>query len=215
MVVRLLLMITFYLISSIVSERIQRSYHAFALGETQSGAAGCEAAKIILHKNNIYDIAVIAKTGLFSNSFSRRGKRLTLGKKIYGESSITSSAIAAVKSAHAIVVSRKFSLMSFLIMLKPVVRVVTSLYIPLLLISTYVSILFDSNIMLYVFIAILVLQVITLPVGFSASSIAIRELRDTGVLNEEELYGAKKVLRSLSLSHISTVIITLIYVLRF
>ena len=215
MIVQALLMIAFYLVTAIIGERIRRSYHDFALGKIQSGAAGCEVAESILHKNNIYDIAVLPRSGIFSNSFSRRRKRITLSEKIYSERSITASAIAAQKSAHAIVVSWKFSLMSFLILLKPAVRVVTSLYIFLLLISTYVSILFDSNVMLYVFIGILVLQVITLPVVFNSNSIALGELRKARILNEEELFGAKKVLRSLSLSHISTIIITLIYVIRF
>ena len=215
MIVRILLMVAFYLVTSIIGERIRRSFHYFALGKIESGTAGCAAAITILHKNDIYDIAVLPKTGLFSNSFSRRKKRITLSEKIYSESSITASAIAAGKSAHAVVVSRKFSLMSFLIILKPVGRVVTSLYIPLLLISTIVNMALQSDVMLYVFIAVLVLQVITLPAGFYANSIALRELKQTRILNEEELYGAKKVLRSLSFSHISTIVITLIYVIRF
>lgn len=215
MIVRILLMIAFYLITSIISERIRRSYHYFAFGKTESGTTASAAAIKILHNNDIYDITVIPKAGLFSNSFSRRGKRITLSEKIYTESSITASAIAAEKTAHAVVVLRQFSLISFLIMLKPVVRVITSLYIPLLLISTFVNIAFESNVILYVFIVILALQVITLPAGFYANRIALRELRETGILNEEECYGAKKVLHSLSLSHISTIVITLIYVIRF
>jgi len=215
MIVRVLVMIVFYLVSAIVSERIQRAYNDFALGKTQSGAAGCEAARSILHKNNILDIAVLPKTGFFSDSYSRIGKRITLSEKIYGGSSITASAIAAQKTAHAVVVSKKFSLMSLLIMLKPIARIVTPMYIPLLLVSTIINIVIDSDVMLYVFIAILVLQVITLPVVFYASKIALRELKETDILNEEERYGAKKVLRSLSFTHISTIIITLIYVIRF
>ncbi len=215
MIVRVLVMIMFYLVSSIIGERIRRGYNDFALGRIESGTAGCEAAISILHKNNIYDIAVLPENGFFSDSFSRISKRITLSEKIYDESSITASAVAAQKAAHAVVVSRKFSLMSFLTTLKPVARIVTPLYIPLLLISTIINISYESDVMLYVFIAILVLQVITLPVVFNSSSIALRELKQASILNEEERYGAKKVLRSLSFTHISTIIITLIYVIRF
>ena len=99
--------------------------------------------------------------------------------------------------------------------LEPMVRVVNAVYFPLLLVSTFVNIAFKSDVLYFVFVAILALQVITLPMKFRTSAIAIRELKQTGILNEEERHGAKKVLRSLSLSHIAAIVITLVYVVRF
>jgi len=50
---------------------------------------------------------------------------------------------------------------------------------------------------------------ITLPVEFDASRRAIRILEDQGMMTEEELGGAKKVLRAAAMTYIASTLVPL------
>ena len=64
------------------------------------------------------------------------------------------------------------------------------------------------------FSAAVLFQVVTLPVEFNASRRAITIIRETGVLSEEELAGAKKVLSAAALTYVAAMLTSLMSLLR-
>ena len=64
-------------------------------------------------------------------------------------------------------------------------------------------------------IAVVVLfQLVTLPVKFNASSRAMKALRESGVLTEEELSGARKVLTAAAMTYVAALFLSLMSFLR-
>jgi Zn-dependent membrane protease YugP len=57
-------------------------------------------------------------------------------------------------------------------------------------------------------------QVITLPVEFNASSRAMAIIRDNGILQSDELGGAKKVLNAAALTYVAAALMALLELLR-
>ncbi|MBQ6119461.1 MAG: zinc metallopeptidase, partial [Clostridia bacterium] len=69
---------------------------------------------------------------------------------------------------------------------------------------------------LLLYSAILLFQLVTLPVEFDASRRAIKVIEETGMLAEgEELSGAKKVLRCAAMTYVASLAVTLANLLRF
>ena len=58
------------------------------------------------------------------------------------------------------------------------------------------------------------LNLVTLPIEFDASRRAIKILSATGELDEEELYGAKKVLKSAGLTYVAGLVVSILNLLR-
>ena len=70
------------------------------------------------------------------------------------------------------------------------------------------------GLLLYAFIA--VFQLATLPVELNASSRALAVIEDTGLLkNEEELKGARSVLKSAAWTYVAALAVSLANLLRF
>ena len=55
----------------------------------------------------------------------------------------------------------------------------------------------------------------TLPVEFNASNRAIDEIKKMGIMDENELYATKKVLRAAAMTYVVSFITSLIYFLHF
>ena len=64
------------------------------------------------------------------------------------------------------------------------------------------------------FTAVVLFQVVTLPVEFNASRRAAVLLKETGVLSDDELEGAKKVLSAAALTYVAAMLTSLMSLLR-
>ena len=60
-----------------------------------------------------------------------------------------------------------------------------------------------------------VFQLVTLPVEFNASHRAIETIESQYLLEEDEVYGAKKVLRAAALTYVAALLMSLLQLLRF
>jgi len=64
------------------------------------------------------------------------------------------------------------------------------------------------------FSAAFLFHLVTLPVEFNASNRAISNLKSTDLLNQEEIKGAKKVLKAAAFTYVATTLVALANMLR-
>ena len=60
-----------------------------------------------------------------------------------------------------------------------------------------------------------IFQLITLPVEFNASHRALVTLEEQGILYDDELNGARKVLRAAALTYVAALLMSLLQLMRF
>jgi hypothetical protein len=60
-----------------------------------------------------------------------------------------------------------------------------------------------------------VFQLVTLPVEFNASARAIETIESQYLLDEDEVYGAKKVLRAAALTYVAALLMSALQLLRY
>jgi Zn-dependent membrane protease YugP len=83
-----------------------------------------------------------------------------------------------------------------------------------LVIGAYANNYLVAYIGLFGFFIMFLFQLITLPVEFNASRRALRALEEDGVLSDEELKGAKKVLSAAALTYVAAMLVALMQFLR-
>lgn len=190
-----------FIFISIVNIRIRSVYKNHVLHSTENGITGRQAAELILSKNNMLGISITKTRGNLTDRYSHAKKQIFLSEKNFNRSSVSSAAVAAQKAACAVQANQN-KFIAFMLMLKPVVNILSTLLLPLLIIGIAKNIAPVGELLLYLLLSFIALQIITLPAEFNVSRRALKELDEASILNEEELYCAKKVLNATALFNI-------------
>jgi uncharacterized protein len=196
--------------------KVNRAYATYSKIPTRKGLTGMEAAQRMLRGSGLYDVEIKAAQGRLTDNYNPRKKTLNLSEANYSGSSIAAVAVAAHETGHALQHSQRYIPLYFRSILAPVVSIASYALWPILIIGIMAGFAQTTiNIAVYVFLAIFVFQLITLPVEYNASRRALTELTMDGVLTEEEIYGAKKMLSAAALTYVAATLVALLNVLRF
>ena len=100
--------------------------------------------------------------------------------------------------------------------LVPITNIGSNLSVPLILIGLMLPVEYDFvvTIGILLYSLMVVFQLVTLPVEFNASSRALKALDEAGILQEEELRGAKKVLSAAAMTYLAATFTALMSLLR-
>lgn len=179
-----------------------------------SKITGQEVARKILDSNNLEKIYVVATGGNLTDHYDSSRKVIRLSKDIYDNESIASLAVAAHECGHAIQDKEGYFFMRLRSFIYPIVRIGTMFSYLVIFIGAIA----EAMNIIYLGIALvalgLIFQLVTLPVEFDASKRALIELKNLGLVTDDELDGAKKMLISAALTHVAGVLSSALELLR-
>lgn len=211
----IILIIPGIIIAAWAQSRVNRAYKTYSKMPVMSGITGSEAARRILLRAGINDVAIEASHGLLSDNYSPRKRTLDLSEGSYAGSTIASVAVAAHESAHAMQHAQGYLPLSMRNLIAPVVSAASYMLWPILILGLMAGFAQTIDIAVYIFLGIFVFQLITLPVEFNASRRALAALVEGNILNEEEIYGARKMLSAAALTYVAATLVALLNVIRF
>ena len=96
----------------------------------------------------------------------------------------------------------------------PISQIGSALSFPLILLGLIFSFPFFINAGILLFSAVVLFQLVTLPVEFNASRRALKTLENDQILETQELAGAKKVLSAAAMTYLAAVLVSLAQLLR-
>ena len=130
--------------------------------------------------------------------------------------SIAAVGVAAHEAGHAIQHARGYMPIKLRSALVPITNIGSNLSVPLILIGLMLPVEYDFvvTIGILLYSLMVVFQLVTLPVEFNASSRALKALDEAGILQEEELRGAKKVLSAAAMTYLAATFTALMSLLR-
>ena len=178
---------------------------------------GAEAAQRILHDAGVYDVRVEHIAGNLTDHFDPRTKVLRLSDAVYGQASVAAIGVAAHECGHAIQHARGYAPLKLRSMLVPVANFGAKIAWPLIIFGLFVtgeSSLLLINLGIIAFLGSVLFQVVTLPVEFNASNRAIQILGNAGMLQNDELRGARKVLNAAALTYVASAATAILQLLR-
>ena len=184
-----------------------------------------QSAQFLLKKNGIYDVVVTHISGKLSDNYNPSTKVLCLSDSTYNSTSIAAIGVAAHETGHAIQHAIGYKALSLRSTLVPAANI-GSRFGPTLAI---LGIIFGNtakaaemfsiwqlltNIGLVLFAIAVLFYLITLPVEFDASRRALKILKATNTLENEELKGVRKVLSAAALTYVASALTALGSLLR-
>lgn len=203
------------------SWRTRRAFNKYSRVRTLSGLTGAQAARKLLDAAGIHDVEIVPTRGTLSDHYNPVTRKLALSEPVYGTASVAAVGVACHEAGHAIQHATKYAPLWLRSALVPTANIGSSLgYIVMMigLFLVYAGSALGQQVVLFgavLFSAVLLFQVITLPVEFDASARAKRLAFEHGIVIAQERDGMAKVLNAAALTYVAAVVSTLMTLLYF
>ncbi|MBN1775172.1 MAG: zinc metallopeptidase [Clostridiales bacterium] len=223
----LVLLIGTVVLSLFASIWTKVTFSKYSKVESARHISGKMAAEHILHANRLTEqhfaesaVTIERVAGNLTDHYSPKEKVLRLSESVYDSTSVAAIGVAAHECGHAIQDSKSFLPNKIRALLVPLANIGSRFgpYMAIfgLLFSSYIGQtgIMIANIGIVLFVFAVLFYLVTLPVEFDASRRAVKALEETNILTDEELSGAKKVLRAAAMTYVAAAVSALVVLLR-
>ncbi len=210
-----LLVVIGALICLAASMMVKSTFRKYSDKRSASGLTGAQAAERVLHSAGIYDVQIRKVAGELTDHYDPRNKTLNLSESVFDSTSVAAIGVAAHECGHAIQDDKAYMPLKIRGSLVPVANIGSSLSIPLIILGVLLS--WNQTLItigIVLFCAVVLFQLVTLPVEFNASGRALTVLGNTGILYGDELSAAKKVLSAAALTYVAGAASSILQLLR-
>lgn len=209
-----ILVIVGFLFAAIASGGVQSAFSKYSKVKSYRNYTGADAARKILDDNGLYNIGIERVAGNLTDHFDPKANVIRLSDATYADTSVAAIGVAAHEAGHAVQHATGYAPIKVRNSIVPVVNICSSLSMPMFILGLILGATGLTNLGILLFSGALVFQVVTLPVEFNASKRALKILDGSAMLEEDELTGAKKVLRAAAMTYVAAVISTALQLIR-
>jgi len=195
--------------------KVKRTFAKWSEVPVHNGMTGAQAAAEVVRASGLPDVEIRAVEGRLSDHYDPRNRTLNLSPDVGQASTVAALGVAAHEAGHAIQDGRGYWPMRVRQTVVPVASIGSSLAFPLIFLGFILGSLGLVNVGLALFTAIVLFQLITLPVEFDASRRALVALNDGGLLTTEELGGARQVLSAAAWTYVAAFVASVAQLLYF
>ena len=209
-----ILVIIGFLITLIAQIFVNSSYKKYKKVNVKSGLKGFEVARKMLDSNGLTNVKIEEVKGELTDHYDPSSKVVRLSTDIYHGSTIASSSVAAHECGHAIQDKEGYFFLRLRANLVPIVNISSKLGYFAILIGLIFGFLNLAWIGIFLELAILLFQLITLPVEFNASKRANEFLNKEALIEKNEQEGSKSMLNAAAMTYVASVISTILEIFR-
>ena len=195
--------------------KVKSSFGKYSKERTQKGLTGAAAAEEVLRQAGITDVRIEKVPGHLTDHYDPSSNVIRLSESVHDSTSVAAVGVAAHEAGHAIQYADAYAPIKVRAAIIPVTNFGSKLAVPMIMIGVIIGMTGLINIGILLFGAVVVFQLVTLPVEFNASRRAIDVLDGTLMLTETEVYGAKKVLSAAALTYVGALAVSLAHLLYF
>lgn len=212
-----ILIIIGMLLCMLASARVNATFKKYDRVYNRYGMSGREAAERLLQSAGIYNIRVERVSGNLTDYYDNRNQVLCLSDSTYNSTSVAAVGVAAHECGHAIQYATGYFPIRVSHVLHPVAQFGSTIAWPLIILGLFIrgeSSSFIINLGIFAFSLAVVLQFVTLPIEFNASRRALRILEGNGILQRDEIGGARKVLSAAAMTYVAALASSVLQLLR-
>jgi Zn-dependent membrane protease YugP len=203
------------LLSLWASWKVKANFNKYSKLRSGRNITGAQAAAELLRSAGIDDVRIVVTQGMLSDHYNPVNKTLALSPSVHDSPSVAAVGIAAHEAGHAIQHAESYKPLWLRSLLVPTASIGSNLgYVMMLfgLMLSWAGLLYLGMIL---FSAVLLFQIVTLPVEFNASSRAKALLVNRGIITDRERVGVDKVLNAAAMTYVAAVVSTLLTLLYF
>jgi uncharacterized protein len=182
---------------------VKSTFQRYAGVAPRNGMTGAQAAAAVLRSSGLPNLEIRPVAGQLSDHYDPRNRTLNLSADVGNAASLAALGVAAHEAGHAIQDARRYVPMRIRQTLVPAATIGQSLWFLPVVLGLMLGITGLINVGLVLFAAIVLFQLVTLPVEFDASRRALAALEGQGLLATDEIGGARAVLNAAALTYVA------------
>lgn len=197
----------------IASAGVNSTFKKYSQVASRVGLTGAESARRVLMANGVTGVKIERVSGNLTDHFDPKTNTIRLSDSVYDANTVAAVGVAAHEAGHAVQYAVGYAPIKLRMAIIPITQIGSNLAMPLVLIGLLLS---SPSLAMFGVAAFgfsTLFQLITLPVEFNASSRAVETLETTGA-TDEEVKGAKKVLRAAAMTYVAALAVSLANLLR-
>jgi uncharacterized protein len=183
--------------------RVKRTFKRYSQVPTSNGMTGAQAAAAVLQSSGLQGVSIRPVSGRLSDHYDPRSRTLNLSEDVGQAATVAALGVAAHEAGHAVQDAQGYKPMRIRQTLVPAATIGSQLWIFPAFLGLIIGSLGLVNIGLALFLAVVVFQLVTLPVEFDASRRALVALEGNALLAPTEMDGARAVLRAAALTYVA------------
>ena len=194
-----------FLVSWLVSNRLQSKFAHYSQVQLRNGMSGKEIAEKMLHDNGIYDVKVTHVPGQLTDHYNPLDKTVNLSEAVYNQRNAAAAAVAAHECGHAVQHAQAYRWLTLRSQIVPAVNISSNLSNILIMIGFALGAFSKSTSSGFgywiavagvaLFAITTLFTFITLPVEYDASNRALAWLKNKNIVTREEYAGAEDSLK--------------------
>lgn len=201
-------------VTLVASANVKITFYRYSKVANARGLTGRDVAKMILEHEGIDDVEIKRISGSLTDHYSPNELVLRLSDSVYDSASVAAIGVAAHECGHAIQHRDNYGPLKLRSLSVPLANIGSWLSWPLIVLGIIFDFLGLARIGVLLFTFVVLFQLITLPVEFDASKRAMYVLETGGILSEDELSGAGKVLKAAALTYVAALLTSILQLLR-
>lgn len=209
-----LLLIVAFIFSIFTSVNVKSTFRKYNRMPSSRGVSAATIARQILDSNGLYNVQVTRVSGELTDHYDPRTNTVALSAPVYDSISVGAIGVAAHEVGHAIQYAKNYTPIKIRMAILPVAQFGSSAWILFFILGIVFNISLLRGVGIGLFAAIVLFQLITLPVEFNASRRALATIKDQGILFAEEYKGAKKTLTAAAMTYVASLAVALLQLLR-
>lgn len=210
----LILVVPALIISLIAQANVKKAYSSMAKIQNSKRLTGAEAAKRVLQFYNINNVQIQMTQGKLTDHYDPRSNVIRLSPEVFSGTSIASVGIACHEAGHAAQHAQNYAPIKMRNAVLPVANLGSSVGFTVAILGYFMGLDIVVSIGVILFAAVVLFQLITLPVEFNASSRALKVIGETNMLYDEEIPKARKVLRAAALTYVASLLVSVMSLVR-
>ena len=210
----LLLVVPALLLSLIAQARVQSAYKRYSKLPNLRGLTGARAAEAVLAHYGVQGVRIEHVRGRLNDHYDPRDNVIRLSDGVYGGCSVAAVGIACHEAGHAAQYALGYVPIRVRNGLLRPAQIGSQISWPLAIGGLFLG---SQSLVLFgiiLYVAVMLFQLITLPVEFNASRRALAVIDETGLLSGAERDGAAKVLRAAAMTYVAAFAVTAANLLR-
>lgn len=212
-----ILVIIGLVLSLIAQGMVKSAFNKYQRVMSKSGITAADAAQQILYRAGISDVRVAHISGSLTDNYDPSNQVLHLSDSTINSRSIAAIGVAAHECGHAMQHSENYGPLGLRSALVPATKFGQTISWPLIVVGFLINGQIGDILLLIGIIAFslaVLFSLVTLPVEFNASSRAVRVLSESGMMDQEEVAGVKKVLNAAALTYVAAAASSALSLLR-
>ena len=194
--------------------KVKSTFAKYSRVDSATGMTGRSLARRLLDSNNLNDIPVENIQGQLSDHYDPKKRVVRLSQSTYNDSSVASLGVVAHELGHVIQHKEKYAPLMIRNTFVPVAQFGSSfawiIFFGGLLLSTP-PLLYAG---IFLFTAVVIFSLVTLPVEFDASKRGLVMLEKQVMMDKNHVAMAKKVLSAAAMTYLASTLMAVLQLLR-